>query len=161
MAFIGLHPLSSERVTGNSRSIRRQCSEVQIELLAVLWGQTRQTLKKEQPKRPAQVREVILGLSQGLSPDVTQKVSRHCLGFKTLGERYKQQLRTYAIGRESCQACDSSTVLFEDGRYVAEAYKAKDPVLVLIRPDGYIGWLGGASAIISAESYLKGILNTN
>jgi hypothetical protein len=47
------------------------------------------------------------------------------------------------------------------GRYVAEAYKAKDPVLVLIRPDGYIGWLGGASAVISAESYLKGILNTN
>jgi 2-polyprenyl-6-methoxyphenol hydroxylase-like FAD-dependent oxidoreductase len=82
-------------------------------------------------------------------------------GFKTLGERYKQHLRTYAIGREPCQACDSFTVLFEDGRYVAEAYKAKDPVLVLIRPDGYIGWLGGASAIISTESYLKGILNTN
>jgi hypothetical protein len=67
-------------------------------------------------------------------------------GFENLGERYKQHLRTHAIAREPLQS---------------EAYKAKDPVLVLIRPDGYVGWIGGGRSIISAESYLKHILNTN
>jgi len=67
-------------------------------------------------------------------------------GFENLGERCKQHLRTHAIAQEPLQS---------------EAYKAKDPVLVLIRPDGYVGWVGGGSSTISAESYLKHILNTN
>jgi 2-polyprenyl-6-methoxyphenol hydroxylase-like FAD-dependent oxidoreductase len=64
----------------------------------------------------------------------------------SLGERYRRNLRTYTI--------------MEDPQHVSEAYQAKDPVLVLIRPDGYVGWLGEGGAIASAESYLKRVLSS-
>jgi 2-polyprenyl-6-methoxyphenol hydroxylase-like FAD-dependent oxidoreductase len=61
-------------------------------------------------------------------------------GLCGLGERFKENLRTYAIRH-------------------AASYQAKEPMLVLVRPDGYIGWLTEGNSIASAESYLKELLN--
>ena len=85
----------------------------------------------------------------------------HVEGLNSLGELYPENLRTYAIARQPVQTRDSQGSLTDNERHVYRAYGENDHVLVLIRPDGYIGWLGEANNIGSAESYLKRILKNN
>lgn len=82
-------------------------------------------------------------------------------GLNKLGELYAENLRTYAIAREPIQTCDSHRILIDDEAHVSRAYGEDNPVLVMVRPDGYIGWLGEANDISSAESYLKRVLKSN
>ena len=78
--------------------------------------------------------------------------------LESLSEHYWENLRTFTVGREPFETRDSHRVFIEDGGHVSKAYGAKDGSLVLVRPDGYIGWVGEGNAISSAESYLKRIL---
>lgn len=71
-----------------------------------------------------------------------------------LAERYQKKLRVHAVERSGSQQS-----YMEDGEHVSQAYRGEDPLLVLIRPDGYIGWLGDADSIADAEFYLRNILN--
>lgn len=82
-------------------------------------------------------------------------------GLNGFGERYRENLRIYSIAGERVQTRDSQGILVDDEGHVSRAYRGKERVLVIIRPDGYIGWLGEAGAIGSAESYLRGILKEN
>jgi 2-polyprenyl-6-methoxyphenol hydroxylase-like FAD-dependent oxidoreductase len=74
--------------------------------------------------------------------------------LNSLSQRYEEILGAYAIHRRSPQERASHKILIEDGGHVSQAYGVKDHALVLIRPDGYIGWLGESNCIAAAESYL-------
>jgi 2-polyprenyl-6-methoxyphenol hydroxylase-like FAD-dependent oxidoreductase len=73
-------------------------------------------------------------------------------GFDDLGGR---DLRTYAITNDRSQA--GAHILIDDGAHFANAYGAKENALVLVRPDGYIGWSGSNSSVEPAKSYLKDV----
>ena len=77
--------------------------------------------------------------------------------LRHLGERNKENLGLYAISRGPVLS-GAGVVFFEDGGHLSRAYGATDRALVLIRPDGYIGWLGEGDSFPSAESYLNDIL---
>jgi hypothetical protein len=80
-------------------------------------------------------------------------------GLKSLGERYEKNLRVFEIVRKTLQSGHAEGVLIDDGGHVSRIYEAIPGALVLIRPDGYIGWIGDGNSIMEAEAYLKGIVD--
>lgn len=81
-------------------------------------------------------------------------------GRGRFGERYREEVGIYAISHEPFEAQASSMTLREEGGHFSQSYGAKDRALVLIRPDGYIGWSGDYHSLLSAERYLDSILGT-
>jgi hypothetical protein len=75
--------------------------------------------------------------------------------LRRLGERYQENLQVHEISTEPLERRNSQGALREDGGHISEDYKAKAPFLVLIRPDGYICWLGEPGSLAAAESCLK------
>ncbi len=72
-----------------------------------------------------------------------------------LSERYGEMLGVYEIRLGPLEKCESSRVFFETGGHFSEAYGVKGRGLVLVRPDGYIGWIGKGDSIGLAELYLR------
>lgn len=82
-------------------------------------------------------------------------------GVNSLAERCNETLAVYAISREPFFKTRASRfAFFEDAGHLSQAYGAKDRALVLIRPDGYIGWIGEGNSFPAAETYLNRILGT-
>jgi 2-polyprenyl-6-methoxyphenol hydroxylase-like FAD-dependent oxidoreductase len=86
-------------------------------------------------------------------------------GRDRFGERYREKVHLYAICPEATspepgEARPSSLLFREEGGHLSQAYGVKDRALVLIRPDGYIGWSGDEHSLLSAARYLDSILGT-
>lgn len=65
-------------------------------------------------------------------------------GLDGVRERHSQSLRVYEIDR-----------LIDDRGHVLAAYGGEDGALFLIRPDGYIGFIGGSESLRSVAGYLE------
>jgi hypothetical protein len=76
-------------------------------------------------------------------------------GLDHVRERFKQHLQAYTIDRGPCGTAARSNQLIDDQGHVVHAYGGENGVLFLIRPDGYIGFIGGSKSIDSVESYLE------
>ena len=83
-------------------------------------------------------------------------LGRHDLqGLNRVGERFKHHLQIYTIDRGPSGTAARSNQLIDDQGHVLHAYGGENGVLFLIRPDGYIGFIGGSKSIDSVESYLE------
>ena len=77
--------------------------------------------------------------------------------LERMSERYNKYLRAYAICREPFEALGSERVWLEEEGHVFRAYGVKDRALVIIRPDGYIGWIGGGDDGLAGFAYLRDV----
>lgn len=64
-------------------------------------------------------------------------------------------LRVYTIGSPASGTETGAADLVDDQGHVADGYGQRAGVLYLIRPDGYIGWIGGPESADTVETYLK------
>jgi hypothetical protein len=76
-------------------------------------------------------------------------------GLNRVSERFRKHLHTYTIDRGPSGIPACSNQLTDDEGHGLHAYGGEDSALFLIRPDGYIGFIGGSNSIGSAESYLE------
>jgi 2-polyprenyl-6-methoxyphenol hydroxylase-like FAD-dependent oxidoreductase len=76
-------------------------------------------------------------------------------GLNQVRERFKQNLQAYTIDRGPSGSASCNNQLIDDQGHVLHAYGGENGALFLIRPDGYIGFIGGSKSIGSAESYLE------
>lgn len=76
-------------------------------------------------------------------------------------ERYPENLREYTICREESEELDRQRDFIGADGHVFQAYLAKNSGLFLIRPDGYVGWLGEVNSVDQAEAYMESILRKN
>lgn len=81
-------------------------------------------------------------------------------GRDRFSKRYQENVHIYAICPQPFEAPESSVIFREEGEHFSQSYGVKDRALVLIRPDGYIGWSGEYHSLPSAEHYLDSILGT-
>jgi 2-polyprenyl-6-methoxyphenol hydroxylase-like FAD-dependent oxidoreductase len=85
-------------------------------------------------------------------------LGRHDLaGLSKVRERYQQNLRIYTIDDSPSEAVADNTHLADDQGHALRAYGGEGGALFLIRPDGYIGFIGGDRSIDFVEAYLKHI----
>jgi len=80
-------------------------------------------------------------------------------GLVRVGERFKQHLRASTIESGPSRTAAGSNPLIDDQGHFLHAYGGENGVLFLIRPDGYIGFIGGSKSIDSVESYLEQLHN--
>jgi 2-polyprenyl-6-methoxyphenol hydroxylase-like FAD-dependent oxidoreductase len=80
---------------------------------------------------------------------------QHLEGLNRVGERFKRHLQVCTIDRGPSGTAARSNPLIDDQGHVLHAYGGENGVLFLIRPDGYIGFVGGSKSIDSVESYLE------
>jgi len=76
-------------------------------------------------------------------------------GLNLVGERYEQNLQAHTIDRAPSGTDARNNQLIDDQEHVLHAYGGENGALFLIRPDGYIGFIGGSKSIGSVESYLE------
>jgi len=76
-------------------------------------------------------------------------------GLNRVSQRFKQQLQAYTIDRGPIGTAACNNQLIDDQGHVLHAYGGENGALFLIRPDGYIGFIGGSKSIDSVESYLE------
>ena len=76
-------------------------------------------------------------------------------GLNQVTERYEQSLRAYKIDRGPSGTATCNNRLIDDRGHVLHAYGGENGALFLIRPDGYIGFIGSGKSIGSVESYLE------
>ena len=76
-------------------------------------------------------------------------------GLNQVCEKFKRILQAYTMhrGPSAMSACNNQ--LIDDQGHFHHAYGGEDGLLFLIRPDGYIGFIGGSKSIGSLESYLE------
>jgi len=71
-----------------------------------------------------------------------------------VGKRYPD-VRAFLLAQEPSQGAEGVGFLLHDRESSAhQAYGAEEPLLCLIRPDGYLGWRGGLGAAQSLRAYL-------
>jgi 2-polyprenyl-6-methoxyphenol hydroxylase-like FAD-dependent oxidoreductase len=79
--------------------------------------------------------------------------------FTRLETQFGEFVRAFEIETaRKTTLSDLPTQLREGGGHASRAYGIETSALVVVRPDGYIGWMGDGDAISSAESYLKRII---
>jgi 2-polyprenyl-6-methoxyphenol hydroxylase-like FAD-dependent oxidoreductase len=76
-------------------------------------------------------------------------------GLNHVGKRYEQNLRAYTIDHGPSGTATCNNRLIDDRGHVLHAYGGENGALFLIRPDGYIGFIGSRKSIGSVESYLE------
>jgi hypothetical protein len=76
-------------------------------------------------------------------------------GLNQVCEKFKRILQAYTMhrGPSAMSACNNQ--LIDDQGHFHHTYGGEDGLLFLIRPDGYIGFIGGSKSIGSLESYLE------
>jgi 2-polyprenyl-6-methoxyphenol hydroxylase-like FAD-dependent oxidoreductase len=80
-------------------------------------------------------------------------------GLNRVSERYKQILHVHTIDRAQTAATAVPASLIDDEGHARDAYGDGDGTLFLIRPDGYIGFIGSSTsidAVASCMSHLYG-----
>jgi hypothetical protein len=75
-------------------------------------------------------------------------------GLNQVRERFKQDLRSYTVDRGPSGTGAGKNQLIDDQGHVLHAYGSENGALFLIRPDGYIGFIGGSKSVGSVGSYL-------
>jgi 2-polyprenyl-6-methoxyphenol hydroxylase-like FAD-dependent oxidoreductase len=70
-------------------------------------------------------------------------------------ERFKRNIQAYAIDRSPSVTANCSNQLIDNQGHVGHAYGGENGALFLIRPDGYIGFIGAAKSFGSVQSYLE------
>lgn len=81
--------------------------------------------------------------------------SQDLQGLNRVGERFKQHLQVYTIDRGPFGTAARNNQLIDDQGHVLHTYGGENGALFLIRPDGYIGFIGGSKSTDSVESYLE------
>ena len=76
-------------------------------------------------------------------------------GLNQILERFKQELQAYTVDRGASATAAGNHQLIDDQGHVVHAYGGENGALFLIRPDGYVGFIGGSKSIGSVESYLE------
>ena len=74
--------------------------------------------------------------------------------LEQIGQR-RAGLRVYAIGSTASSAEADVADLVDDQGHVAAGYGQEAGILYLIRPDGYIGFIGGHESTDALKAYLK------
>jgi len=82
-------------------------------------------------------------------------------GLDRIRERHCRTLQVHTIDHGTSEGTAVDTDLIDDRGHVRDAYGGEDGALFLIRPDGYIGFIGGGKSIGSVESYLERIYGEN
>ncbi len=75
-------------------------------------------------------------------------------GLNQVSERFRQNLHAYTIRGGLSGTAASNNQLIDDQGHFLRAYGGENGALFLIRPDGYIGFIGGSKSIGGLESYL-------
>ena len=75
-------------------------------------------------------------------------------GLNRVSERFKLNLQVYTVERGPTGMAACNNHLIDDRGHFLHAYGGENGALFLIRPDGYIGFIGGSKSIGSVESYL-------
>jgi 2-polyprenyl-6-methoxyphenol hydroxylase-like FAD-dependent oxidoreductase len=79
----------------------------------------------------------------------------HEAGLTELGSRFAPVLAIHRISTGPDKQSLQSELLTEQEGHFSETYGLKDRALILIRPDGYIGWTGQGSNLDGATQYLN------
>jgi 2-polyprenyl-6-methoxyphenol hydroxylase-like FAD-dependent oxidoreductase len=83
-------------------------------------------------------------------------------GGRELGELqtpFGEQVRTFEIATERTPASENLPAqLWAEDDQLWKTYGIERSALVVIRPDGYIGWMGDGDSLSDAESYLTKII---
>ena len=79
----------------------------------------------------------------------------HFPGLNQVNEKFKKILQTYTIDRGTSGKSACNNQLIDDQGHFHNAYGGDDGLLFLIRPDGYIGYIGASKSIGSVDSYLE------
>jgi hypothetical protein len=78
-------------------------------------------------------------------------------GLKRVARKYERELRTYTVDRNAPDTSASDTSLFDVHGHASSAYSGKNGALFLIRPDGYVGFIGNDKSIGAIDAYLERI----
>jgi 7-keto-8-aminopelargonate synthetase-like enzyme len=78
-------------------------------------------------------------------------------GLNQIRERFKQNLQAYTVDRGTSATTAGNHQLIDDQGHFLHAYGGENGALFLIRPDGYVGFIGGSKTIGGVESYLQNI----
>jgi hypothetical protein len=76
-------------------------------------------------------------------------------GLNQIREKVKQNLQAYTVDRGASATAAGNHQLIDDQGHVVHAYGGGNRALFLIRPDGYVGFIGVSKSIGSVESYLE------
>ena len=78
-------------------------------------------------------------------------------GLEKLTRKYEHELRTYTLDRKAPDGPASDTALFDVHGHASSAYGGDNGALFLIRPDGYLGFIGSDKSIGAIDAYLERI----
>jgi 2-polyprenyl-6-methoxyphenol hydroxylase-like FAD-dependent oxidoreductase len=78
-------------------------------------------------------------------------------GLERVTRRYERELRTYTVDRNAPDRQASDTALFDVHGHASNAYGGENGALFLIRPDGYVGFIGSDKSIGAIDAYLERI----
>jgi hypothetical protein len=74
-----------------------------------------------------------------------------------VNERYGPTVRALSVlhADEPTSSAPISASLFDSAGHAHRAYDAKDDMLVLVRPDGYIGLIASSDSLRRLEAYME------
>ena len=78
-------------------------------------------------------------------------------GLEKVTSKYESQLRTYTLDRNAPDEPASDTALFDVHGHASNAYGGESGALFLIRPDGYVGFIGSDKSMGGIDAYLERI----
>jgi 2-polyprenyl-6-methoxyphenol hydroxylase-like FAD-dependent oxidoreductase len=76
-------------------------------------------------------------------------------GLEQVIRKYSRELRTYTVDRIAPDSSASDTALFDVDGHASNAYGGENEALFLIRPDGYVGFIGSEKSIGAIDAYLE------
>ncbi len=74
-----------------------------------------------------------------------------------MNQRYGPVVRAHSVLRTDppTGTATLSDSLFDTEGHAHRAYNAKDGMLVLVRPDGYVGFIANGGSLSSVQAYLE------
>ena len=78
-------------------------------------------------------------------------------GLEKVTRKYERELRTCTLDRNAPDRSGSVTAMFDVHGHASNAYGGENRALFLIRPDGYVGFIGSEKSIGAIDAYLERI----
>jgi 2-polyprenyl-6-methoxyphenol hydroxylase-like FAD-dependent oxidoreductase len=78
-------------------------------------------------------------------------------GLEKVSRKYERELQTYTVDRNAPDRPASDTALFDVHGHASSAYGGENGALFLIRPDGYVGFIGSDKSMGAIDAYLERI----